>query len=446
MPSIVIDWAAFAATIATFILLWALKRTRKAGFGARVVIATAAGILIGALARGHTTYVAIFGAVWSQVIAAIVVPLLLFSVISSLTGLGESLRLRGMAARTIAFLLLNTFTASLLTLGLAVAFHVGRGFDGAPPTDYQAREVPSIIDTLVGLFPSNLAENWASNQVVPVVLFAILVAVAYTAVARTDDGRETVRPFKALVDAGDKVMGKATQIVIGFTPYAALSLIAAAVGANDIAALLPLLLVLAVAYLAIALQLFVVQPLILAAATRMNPLPFFRMFWPVGVVAFTSESSIGTIPVTVRALRGAGVPESTASFAATLGANLGMPGCAGVWPTLLAVFAVNAQGLDYTPWQYAMLVALTLLVSIGTVGVPGTATITATSLFAAAGLPLAIIAIMQPISQIVDMGRTALNVAGAANTAVIVAAGERQLDVDRYHGRTTVDGIPAETA
>ncbi|WP_288240998.1 dicarboxylate/amino acid:cation symporter [uncultured Bifidobacterium sp.] len=427
-----IDWAAFAATLAIFVLLWALKRTHKAGFGTRVAIATVAGILIGVFARGHTAYVSLFGAIWSQVIGAIVVPLLLFSVISSLTNLGESLRLRSMAARTIAFLLLNTLTASLLTLGLASMFHVGRGFSGVLPTDYQAREVPGIIDTLVGLFPSNLMADWTSNRVVPVVLFAILVAVAYNAMARTDDGRESVRPFKAFVDAGDKVMGKATQIVIGFTPYAALSLIAAAVGSSDIAALLPLVLVLAVAYLAIVLQMFLVQPLILAAATRMNPLPFFRMFWPVGVVAFTSESSIGTIPVTVRALRDAGVPEDTASFAATLGANLGMPGCAGVWPTLLAVFAVNAQGLEYAPWQYAMLVALTLLVSIGTVGVPGTATITATSLLAAAGLPVTIIAIMQPISQIVDMGRTALNVAGAANTAVIVAAREGQLDTAAY--------------
>ena len=103
-----------------------------------------------------------------------------------------------------------------------------------------------------------------------------------------------------------------------------------------------------------------------------------------------------------------------------------------MWPVLLAVFAVNAQGISYSPAQFLFLVVLALLVSIGTVGVPGTATITATSLFAAAGLPIPFIAISQPISQIVDMGRTALNVAGAANTAVIVAATEKDLDKDLY--------------
>ena len=187
--------------------------------------------------------------------------------------------------------------------------------------------------------------------------------------------------------------------------------------------------------IAIVLQLFLVQPLVLAAVTKLNPIHFFRAFFPAGVVAFTSESSIGTIPVTVRQLRSAGVPRDIASFVAGLGANLGMPGCAGVWPMLLAVFAVHAQGLNYSPAQYLFLVVLTLLVSIGTVGVPGTATITATSLFAAAGLPIPFIAISQPISQIVDMGRTALNVAGAANTAVIVAQTEHQPDTDLYYGR-----------
>ena len=176
-----------------------------------------------------------------------------------------------------------------------------------------------------------------------------------------------------------------------------LALIAAAVSNSDVAALLPLVTVLVVAYVAMILQLFIVQPLILSVTTRLSPIPFFKAYWLTGVVAFTSESSIGTIPVTVRNLRSNGVPGDIASFVASLGANLGMPGCAGVYSVLLAVFAVNAQGISYSPAQFLFLVVLALLVSIGTVGVPGTATITATSLFAAVGLPIPFIAISQPI-------------------------------------------------
>ena len=374
-----------------------------------MLIATVLGIVVGIAFKGHTDYVAAFGSVWSNAIAAIVVPLLLFSVIAAITNLGESLKLRNIGIKTVVFLLINTFTAALITLGLALLFRVGEGFKFTLPTDYQQREVPAVLDTIVALFPTNLVQNWYSNQVVPVVIFAILVAVAYNSAAKTAKGAAAVKPFKAFVDAGNVVLSKATQIVVGFTPYAVLALIAAAVSNSDVAALLPLVTVLVVAYVAMILQLFIVQPLILSVTTRLSPIPFFKAYWPTGVVAVTSESSIGTI--------------------------LGMPGCAGVWPVLLAVFAVNAQGISYSPAQFLFLVVLALLVSIGTVGVPGTATITATSLFAAAGLPIPFIAISQPISQIVDMGRTALNVAGAANTAVIVAATEKDLDKDLYYGR-----------
>ncbi|RSX50070.1 dicarboxylate/amino acid:cation symporter [Bifidobacterium callimiconis] len=435
MSDVTLNWVALGVTVVLFAGLGLLSVKKKAGFTSRVLLATVLGIGLGVIFKGHTDYVAAFGTVWSNVISAIVVPLLLFSIIASITNLGESIRLKNIGIKTVFLLLLNTFTAAAITLALSLAFGIGKGFQYTLPTDYQQREVPAVLDTIVNLFPTNLAANWSENQVVPVVIFAILVAVAYNAAGATEKGRAAIAPFKALVDAGNVVLSRATQIVVGFTPYAVLSLIAAAVSGSDVAALLPLLVVLVVAYIAMALQLFVVQPLVLAGVTRLNPVYFFKTFWTAGVVAFTSESSIGTIPVTVRQLRGAGVPGDIASFVAGLGANLGMPGCAGVWPVLLAVFAVNAQGLDYSPAQYGFLVVLALLVSIGTVGVPGTATITATSLFAAAGLPIPFIAITQPISQIVDMGRTALNVAGAANTAVVVAASEKQLDEDLYYLR-----------
>ena len=117
-----------------------------------------------------------------------------------------------------------------------------------------------------------------------------------------------------------------------------------------------------------------------------------------------------------------------ASFTAGLGANLGMPGCAGMWPTLVAVFAINALGIPFTPVQYGFLVLLTLVVSIGTVGVPGTA------LLAALGLPVETIALVAPISSIVDMGRTATNVIGAAEASLLVAAGEGLVDRSVYDG------------
>ena len=171
---------------------------------------------------------------------------------------------------------------------------------------------------------------------------------------------------------------------------------------------------------------------------------FFKGIWPAATVAFTSQSSVGTIPVTVNQLtKKLGVNEDIAAFGASLGANLGMPGCAGVWPTLLAVFTIHLLGIDYTPVQYAFLVVLAVVVSIGTVGVPGTATITATALFAAAGLPVEAIILLSPISSIVDMARTATNVVGAAAATTLVAATEGQLDKAVYNGEVEVPAAEA---
>ena len=116
---------------------------------------------------------------------------------------------------------------------------------------------------------------------------------------------------------------------------------------------------------------------------------------------------------------------------------------AGVWPTLLAVFTIHLLGIDYTPVQYAFLVVLAVVVSIGTVGVPGTATITATALFAAAGLPVEAIILLSPISSIADMARTATNVVGAAAATTLVAATEGQLDKSVYNGEVEAPAAEA---
>ena len=148
------NWVALGATVVLFAGLAYLSIRKKAGFSVRVLIATVLGIVVGIAFKGHTDYVAAFGSVWSNAIAAIVVPLLLFSVIAAITNLGESLKLRNIGIKTVVFLLINTFTAALITLGLALLFRVGEGFKFTLPTDYQQREVPAVLDTIVALFPT----------------------------------------------------------------------------------------------------------------------------------------------------------------------------------------------------------------------------------------------------------------------------------------------------
>lgn len=427
-----LEWGALALVIAFYAIIYYLQNKKKVDFGILTILAVVLGIITGLAFKGHYTYYAAFGSIYTNVIAAIVVPLLIFSVISSITNLGNEVRLKKIGLKAVVLLLANTFFASAITLVLAVVTNIGHGFHYELATDYTAKEVPSFISTIVGLFPSNLAKQWTNGEVVPIVIFAIITAIAYNKLAAAKV--EGIEPFKKIIDAGNKVMGMVISFVIDLTPYAVLALIGRAVSKNALSDLLPLLSVLLLAYVLCAIQIFGVESALIAFVGKLNPIKFLKGIWPAGVVAFTSQSSVGTIPVTVKQLTTKlGVEEDIATFTSTIGANLGMPGCAGIWPTLLAVFAIHILGIEYSVPQYLFLVILAVVVSIGTVGVPGTATITATAVFAAAGLPVEVIVLLSPISSIVDMARTAANVVGAAASAVVVAKTENKIDMDLYN-------------
>lgn len=414
-----------------FGVIYYLGKVKKYDFGVLTILGLLFGVIVGISFKGYYRYLEAVGNIYSNLILAVVIPLLLFSIISSITNLKTSVKLRWLSIKAIFFLLLNTLLASMITLILAVFSRVGTGINYQLANDYQAISVPSFVDTLVNLFPSNLINSWVNGEVVPIVIFAIIVAVAYNKLANGD--QKKVLPFKNFIDAGNQVMGEVVNFVISFTPYAVLALIARAVGKSTLSDLIPLLSVLLLAYLLCIIQIFGVTSLLLKLVGKLNPLNFFKGIWPAGVVAFTSQSSIGTIPVTVHQLtKSLGVNEDVASFVTSLGANMAMPGCAGIWPVLLAVFAINVLGIDYSISQYIFLIVLAIVVSLGTVGVPGTATITATALFASAGLPIEIIVLLAPISSIVDMARTATNVVGAASAAILVAKSENQLDLNTY--------------
>jgi hypothetical protein len=426
----VLEIAALAVTLVLFGVLYYLGNKKNVDFGILTLLGTGFGILVGVIFKENYTYVAFFGNVYTRILSALVIPLLLFSIISSITSMGSSIRLKKVGLKSVLFLLLNTFTAATLTLIAAVALGIGKGFQYEAVTDYEASEVPSLVDTLLSLFPNNIISHWSNGEVVPIVTFALIVAVAYNTLTAHN---EEVAPFKAFVDAGNKVLGQAVSWLMDFTPFAVLSLIARAVGRSSVADLLPLLGVLALAYVLCIVQAFGVEGILLKVIGKLNPVKFFKGIAQAQIVAFTSQSSVGTVPVTIRQLKKLGVDEDVASFTSGLGANLGMPGCAGMWPVLLAVFTVNAMNLNYGVFQYVFLIVLALIVSLGTVGVPGTATITATALMSAAGLPVEMIVIFAPISSIVDMARTATNVTGAATAAVLVAESEELLDRDAYN-------------
>lgn len=409
---------ALGLTLIFYALLYTMGK-RKVGFGTRTLLALFLGLVVGVLFRESTQYVSAFGRIFTNLISAIVIPLLFFSIMSSITSINDASKLRSLGTKSVFWLLLNTMFASIITLIVSSYLKIGSGFNLVLPSDYVPREVPSIVDTIINFFPSNIIKHASSNEVIPFIIFTVLLSVAL--VKLNTHRKEIAEPIIKAVHNLNQLVFEFIRPIINLTPYAVVSYIASAITRDAAKDMSALVLVVIVAYAISIFQMFIVHGSLVALFAKLNPIKFFKAIWPAQVVAFTSQSSIGTIPVTVKQLtEELDTKSEVSSFVAALGANVGMPACTGMWPILLAVFSINALNIPFTLTQYALLIFYSITVSFGTAGVPGTATIAATAVLAAANLPIEVIMVLAPISSLVDMIRTATNVTGAATAAVIV--------------------------
>ena len=425
----------FVAVLVTLVLFYVLHLMKKRGvsFGGRVITGTIAGLILGFIFRGNTEYVSVFGSIYVNLLYAMVIPLLLTTIVRTMLNTGSLTKLRSVGLKSVGILSLHNVMGSIIGLILAIIFSIGQGVNFDVPVDTEVREVPTVAETITNFFPSNIISNAAEGQIVPIIIFSVLLGIA--ALKLIESGREeVVRPFAEFTNSLAEVIFKLTSMITSLTPYAVLALMTNAVGRVDSTAIAPFILILVLNYVASAIHTFLGTGILVSAFAKVNPFAYFKKVWPVTMIGFTTQSSMGAIPANVENLtEEQGVAEEIASFTAPLGATMGMPGCAGFWPVMNAIFVANMMGLGWGPVDFVKLILIALLVSLGTVGVPGTATITTTALFAAMGLPLEMVVLLAPISTLADMGRTATNVTAANSSALIVAASENKLNREIFN-------------
>ena len=425
----------FVAVLVTLVLFYVLHQMKKRdiSFGVRVITGTIAGLILGFIFRGNTEYVSVFGSIYVNLLYSMVIPLLLTTIVRTMLNTGSLTKLRSVGLKSIGILSLHNVMGSIVGLILAIAFKIGQGVNFDIPADNEVREVPTVAETITNFFPSNIVSNAAEGQIVPIIIFSVLLGIA--ALKLIESGKEeVVRPFAEFTNSLAEVIFKLTSMITSLTPYAVLALMTNAVGRVDSTAIAPFILILVLNYVASAIHTFLGTGMLVSAFAKVNPFAYFKKVWPVTMIGFTTQSSMGAIPANVENLtEEQGVAEEIASFTAPLGATMGMPGCAGFWPVINAIFVANMMGLGWGPADFVKLILIALLVSLGTVGVPGTATITTTALFAAMGLPLEMVVLLAPISTLADMGRTATNVTAANSSALIVAASENKLNREIFN-------------
>ena len=406
--------AVWASAVVLFALIAVLRAVFKLNFSLLTVLALGLGIALSLVFDGQVDSLNLLGNIYISLITALVAPLIFVSIISSITYVGSLKKLRSIGLRSVGWLLLTNLIAIVMTLGVAIPLHIGSGVklvDDESTAGFLTSQTAPLDQVILNFFPKNIVGDLSGNRVVPIIITATVLAIAIVSVGRQKDVSIVKRFFEQTKD----VIYKAVGYVVELTPYAVVVLGATSTAAttSKADALLALLSILVLGFVLNIIQAFVVNGLLLKFVAHVPPLTFFKAVLPAQTTAFATQSSVATLPLSIRQLGTVGVGADVANFTTPIGTTIGMPGCAGVWPMLSAVFTINALGLGYSPVSYVALAVIGLLSSIGTAGVPGTAIVTATTVFTAVGLPVQLLVPLVPVSNIVGMPSTMANVCRA---------------------------------
>lgn len=376
---------------------------------------------------------------WTNVVAngyirllyMIIMPLILVSMIAAVVRVDEIASLGKIGGFVVGILIFTTMIASVVAIGVTDIFNLTA--DGLVSGDREtARAVAlegrmgtvsdlSVASMLVSFIPRNIFSDLAGARplsIISVVVFAILFGVA--ALKAMKENPEHKSAFMKAVDVTQSIIMNLVRMVMAFTPYGVMALMAKVVAGSDLADILNLGKFIVASYVAIGIMFLVHGGLL--SLTGFNPRKFFAEVFPVLTFAFTSRSSAACIPLNVEAqTQKLGVPKSIANIAATFGATIGQNGCAGIYPTMLAVMVAPTVGVAVDFQFLATLVLIVTISSFGVAGVGGGATFAALIVLPAMGLPVEIVALLISIEPLIDMARTALNVNGSMTAGVITS-------------------------
>ncbi|MCC3375066.1 dicarboxylate/amino acid:cation symporter [Cohnella sp. REN36] len=429
LQAIETNWLSFVISVVVFGILYYLAR-RRLGFGTRVLIGLGLGLLVGIVIQNwdvETKGITTFGSIYVSLIRMLVVPLVFVLVLNSIASLTNLEALRKIGLKTFAWFLGTTGVASIIGLLVALLFNPGSGIKQAVPEGFKARDIPTFSDVILSLVPSNPVNEAAQGQVVPLLVFAIFIAVAILKVGAKKP--QAVQPIRSLLDSLTQVLHQVVRFVIRLTPYGVFALIAGMTAKYGWDTLQELGSVIVSSYVALILHFVIVFGGLVLLVAKVNPLRFFRKIYPTIAVAFTTRSSYATLPVNLEVItKRLHVSPRIASFVAPLGASMNFNGCGGVWPAIVAIFTAEVYGIHLTFTDYLLLVAISIISSIGVAGVPGPATISTTVVLTALGLPLEGMAIVAGIEALIDMGRTAVNATGTTVTSLLVAHSEGEFN------------------
>lgn len=436
-----------AILLGTFAIVKQFEK-KKVKFSTRTIYATIIGLILGVIIQlvaglpedpskitwlqEVSKWYSLFGSGFMDLLKMLVVPMVFVSILRVIINMGEGDNLGVLTFRSLGMLLATTCLAAIVGIVVANVMKLGVGDSVSGIEAPELREITPLVDTLRGLLPSNPVASMADGNIVAIIIFATFLGLAVKRLNKKY--AELIKPFVDLVEAFYKIIVSVAMTVIKFMPYAVVALLANTLTARGLSSMISVVQFIIALYISVAI-LFVIH-LVIITLNGLNPITYIKNASEPLLLGFTSRSSLGTLPVTIESLTDKqGVEEGISSFTASLGANMGMNGCAGIYPALMAVTIANMAGVDKDISFYIMLLVVITISSLGIAGLPGTATMAVSVVLSGVGLgayfPLAggIIA----IDPILDMGRTMINVSGATTTAITVGNSLGKLDKEIFN-------------
>ncbi|BCW18637.1 sodium:proton antiporter [Arthrobacter sp. NtRootA9] len=418
-------------------------------FGFQIIAALIVGLGLGLLAKytgstktnpnGLGATLQTIGSSYVSLLQTAVVPLIFTAVVSSISNLRQVSNAAKLAWNTLLWFAITSLIAVLIGIGLGVLLQPGANTGITEEAKYSGKS-GDWWSFLIGLFPKNflglgasstVADSGAVTTSVSFNVLQILVIAIAVGVAALKVGK-AAEPFLNLNASALAVIQKVLWWIIRIAPLGTVGLIGNAVavyGWDTIGSLGKFTVAI---YAGLVLVLFVVYP-ILVRTHGLSVKQYFSGVWPAVQLAFVSRSSVGTLPLTQRVTeRSLGVPRAYASFAVPLGATTKMDGCAAIYPAISAIFVAQFFGIQLDFSQYLLIALVSVLGSAATAGTTG-AVVMLTLTLSTLGLPLAGVGLLLAIDPILDMGRTAVNVAGQALVPTLVAKRQGILDESLYN-------------
>ena len=385
-----------------------------------LVLAIAAGLLLQKHAQFAETYIKPFGTIFLNLLKFIVVPIVLFSIMCGIISMRDIKKVGAIGLKTVVYYMCTT--AFAITIVLIGGNLFKKMFPVIATTDlsYQVGEKTSLMDTIVNIFPSNFISPMAEANMLQVIVMALLIGFAIILVGE----EKNTRIITACNDLNDVFM-KCMEMILKLSPIGVFCLLCPVVAANGATIIGSLAMVLLAAYVCYIVHAVVVYSFAVKTIGGISPLTFFKEMLPAIMFAFSSASSVGTLPINMECTEKLGTSREIASFILPLGATINMDGTA-IYQGVCAIFIASCYGIHLTLPQMLTIIFTATLASIGTAGVPGAGMVMLAMVLTSVGLPVDGIALVAGVDRIFDMGRTTVNITGDASCCVIVSNLEKK--------------------